>query len=88
MIRDGSASAFSTKEVGSQTWYRGEVDTEDAAEREQIAEAIRQSITRGSAVALRTVHLVGPQWMIKTSSGKNARLANRDKYLAEAGEAA
>ncbi len=65
-----------------------EVDTEDAAEREQIAEAIRQSITRGSAVALRTVHLVGPQWMIKTSSGKNARLANRDKYLAEAGEAA
>jgi hypothetical protein len=26
--------------------------------------------------------------MIKTSSGKNARLANRDKYLAEIGETA
>jgi acyl-CoA synthetase (AMP-forming)/AMP-acid ligase II len=65
-----------------------EVDTEDAAEREQIAEAIRQNVTRGSAVTLRTVHLVGPHWMIKTSSGKNARLANRDKYLAEIGETA
>ena len=30
--------------------------------------------------------LVEPQWMIKTSSGKNARLANRDKYLAEIGQ--
>lgn len=60
-----------------------EVDTEDAGEREQIASSIRQVVTRGSAVALRNVCIVGPHWIAKTSSGKTARLANRDKYLAE-----
>jgi acyl-CoA synthetase (AMP-forming)/AMP-acid ligase II len=60
-----------------------EADTEDAGEREQIASSIRQVVTRGSAVALRNVYIVGPHWIAKTSSGKTARLANRDKYLAE-----
>jgi len=61
-----------------------EVD-EDADQREQIAEGIRQVITRGSAIALRQVYIVNPKWMVKTSSGKNARLANREKYLREVG---
>jgi acyl-CoA synthetase (AMP-forming)/AMP-acid ligase II len=60
-----------------------ELDTIDTKEREQIAQAVRQTVTRGSAVALRHVYLVPPRWLIKTSSGKIARLANRDKYLAE-----
>ena len=52
-------------------------------ERFQIADGIRQVITRGSAIALRHVHIVDLKWLVKTSSGKNARLANRDKYLKE-----
>jgi len=60
-----------------------EVDTEDTGEREQIASSIRQVVTRGSAVALRNVHITGLHWIAKTSSGKTARLANRDKYLEE-----
>jgi fatty-acyl-CoA synthase len=60
-----------------------EVDSEEPDHREQIAEQIRQVITRGSAVALRHVHLVDSHWLVKTSSGKTARLANREKYLAE-----
>jgi len=60
-----------------------EVDTEAEAEREQIAASIRQTVTRGSAVALRNVYITGPHWIAKTSSGKTARLANRDKYLKE-----
>jgi hypothetical protein len=60
-----------------------EADTEDTAERERIADEIRQRVTKGSDVALRRVAVVGPKWMIKTSSGKPARLACRDKYLAE-----
>jgi fatty-acyl-CoA synthase len=28
------------------------------------------------------VHLVGERWLIKTSSGKIARAANREKWLA------
>jgi len=60
-----------------------EVDTDDPIEREKIGDAIRQTVTRGSAVALRSVYLVGPKWLIKTSSGKTARGANKEKYLKE-----
>jgi acyl-CoA synthetase (AMP-forming)/AMP-acid ligase II len=62
-----------------------EVDTEDEAEREKIGDAIRQTVTRGSAVALRYVHLVNSRWLIKTSSGKTARGANKEKFLQEMG---
>ena len=60
-----------------------EADTEDDSERQRIADEIRQAVTRGSDVALRQAHIVGPQWLLKTSSGKIARLANREKYLGE-----
>jgi acyl-CoA synthetase (AMP-forming)/AMP-acid ligase II len=60
-----------------------EADTEDEAERQRLADAIRQRVTQGSDVALRLVRVVSPKWMIKTSSGKPARLACREKYLAE-----
>ena len=62
-----------------------EVDTEDEQAREKIADAIRQTVTRGSAVALRYVHLVSAKWLIKTSSGKTARGANKEKFLKEMG---
>ncbi len=58
-----------------------EVETRSQEERERIADEIRQTVTRGSAIALRHVLLVEPRWLIKTSSGKNARMANKDKYL-------
>jgi hypothetical protein len=32
---------------------------------------------------LRFVQVVDPRWLHKTSSGKIARTANREKYLAE-----
>jgi fatty-acyl-CoA synthase len=60
-----------------------EVDTEDPAERQKIADSVRATVTRGSAVALRYVHLVKSPWLVKTSSGKTARSANREKFLKE-----
>ncbi len=60
-----------------------EVDTEDPAERQGIADALRIHITRNSAIALRHAHIVGKKWILKTSSGKTARSANREKFLAE-----
>jgi acyl-CoA synthetase (AMP-forming)/AMP-acid ligase II len=48
-----------------------------------IADEIRQRVTRGSDIALRYVKLVDRGWLLKTSSGKTARSANREKYLAE-----
>jgi acyl-CoA synthetase (AMP-forming)/AMP-acid ligase II len=49
----------------------------------RISLNIRQQVTRGSDISLRYVHLVRRNWLIKTSSGKIARSANRNKYLAE-----
>ena len=49
----------------------------------QLAEEIRRRVTRGSDVALRQVRVVDRGWLLKTSSGKIARSANRDKYIAE-----
>ncbi len=60
-----------------------EADTEQAEARQQIADAIRQRVNKGSDVALRMVKVVDPKWMVKTSSGKPARLACRDKYISE-----
>jgi acyl-CoA synthetase (AMP-forming)/AMP-acid ligase II len=60
-----------------------EVDEENEEQRQAIAEAIRRQINRGSDIALRYVHVVGRNWLLKTSSGKIARLANKEKYLKE-----
>ncbi|MBM3153290.1 MAG: fatty acyl-AMP ligase, partial [Chloroflexi bacterium] len=60
-----------------------EVDTNNEQEGYRISDEVRKVVTRGSAIALRQVYLVSPPWLAKTSSGKIARLANRDKYLAE-----
>jgi acyl-CoA synthetase (AMP-forming)/AMP-acid ligase II len=60
-----------------------EVESEDAAQQEKIADAIRQHVTRNSAIALRYVKVVGPKWILKTSSGKTARSANKEKFLKE-----
>ena len=48
-----------------------------------ISSRIRQQVTQSTAVALRHVYLVNGFWLIKTSSGKIARAANKEKYLAE-----
>ena len=63
-----------------------EVDSEDTNEHQRIADAIRQHVTRNSAIALRYVKVVGPKWILKTSSGKTARSANKEKFLMELSE--
>ncbi len=60
-----------------------EVDAETDADRQCVADAIRQHVTKNSAIALRYVHVVEPMWILKSSSGKTARLANKEKYLKE-----
>ena len=85
-IHPGRVVAFGVlnPEIGTEdVIIVAEVETDDPGERERIADEIRQCVTRGSDIALRYVELVGPKWIIKTSSGKVARPANRDKYLTE-----
>ena len=56
---------------------------EDSPDLDRISDEIRMRVTRGSDIALRLVKLVKRGWLIKTSSGKIARNANRERYLAE-----
>ena len=60
-----------------------EVDTEDEAEQTAVRAELRRVISNGSDVTVRHIWLVPRGWLIKTSSGKVARSANRDKVLAE-----
>jgi acyl-CoA synthetase (AMP-forming)/AMP-acid ligase II len=60
-----------------------EGDSEDPEEQQKMADAIRLHVTKNSAIALRQVRVVGPKWILKTSSGKTARTANKEKFLRE-----
>jgi acyl-CoA synthetase (AMP-forming)/AMP-acid ligase II len=59
-----------------------EVETPDDEAKQRIAHDIRQSVARASTVTISFVELVDEKWLIKTSSGKIARAANREKWLA------
>lgn len=58
-----------------------EVDTDDPEAQAEIMRAIRARVTQTLDVAARYVHLVDSRWLLKTSSGKVARSANREKFL-------
>jgi len=60
-----------------------EVSTEDIELRKDIKSKIRQNVVAHSMVTVSFVHIVGPRWLIKTSSGKMARSANREKWMKE-----
>ncbi|PID84997.1 MAG: hypothetical protein CSB13_10320 [Chloroflexi bacterium] len=53
----------------------------DPAVKQEISKAIRQEVARQSMVTISFVQLVDAKWLIKTSSGKIARAANREKWL-------
>ncbi len=71
-----------TEEVVIVAEKENETETSSDADR-QIEIEIRQRINQGSDIAVRYIYLVGRNWLLKTSSGKIARGANREKWLAE-----
>ncbi len=85
-VHAGRSVAFGVfnPETGTEDVYMvAEVDSHDGRIQDRIADSIRQDVTRNSSVALRHVRVVGPGWILKTSSGKTARRANREKFLKE-----
>jgi len=58
-----------------------ETDRTAPEERRQIAAHVRDHVTQNSDIAVRYVEVVDRAWLVKTSSGKIARNANRDKFL-------
>ena len=60
-----------------------ETSSEEPAARKRLNQQIRQAVARQTMVTVTYVGLVPPKWLLKTSSGKIARAANRDKWLLE-----
>jgi fatty-acyl-CoA synthase len=58
-----------------------EVETENPDELARITRDIRTRIAQTTDTTAHYVHLVGPKWLLKTSSGKIARAANKEKFL-------
>ena len=85
-IHAGRSVAFGVfnEELGTEdVCMVAETDSEEELKQQRLADQIREHITKNSAVTLRHVRVVGPKWILKTSSGKTARSANREKFLRE-----
>lgn len=85
-VHPGRVAAFGIPNPQTGTEDAGliaEVDVDDEETRNTIRANIRRVIASGSDVAIRYIWLVPRGWLIKTSSGKVARSANRDKILEE-----
>jgi acyl-CoA synthetase (AMP-forming)/AMP-acid ligase II len=89
-LHPGRATAFGvfnerlgTEDVAIVAELARDIDPDDADRKAQIMREVRARIAQNTDVTARFVHLVDAKWLIKTSSGKVARRANRDKFLAE-----
>ena len=85
-VKNGRAVVFGVQDKREGTELIAvvaQVQTGDVATRKIINKAIRQAVAKHSTVTASYVQLVGDKWILKTSSGKLARAANRDKWLAE-----
>ncbi|HYO89466.1 MAG TPA: AMP-binding protein [Candidatus Limnocylindrales bacterium] len=85
-IHPGRAVAFGVPDEREGTELLAvlaEVDSDNDGTRRGLQVAVRQHIARSSEVTVSYVTFVPRGWLIKTSSGKTARAANRDKWLAE-----
>lgn len=60
-----------------------ESDLMDLQAHQDLADLIRSHITQNSPVSLRQVKVTEAGWILKTSSGKTSRSANKEKYLSE-----
>jgi acyl-CoA synthetase (AMP-forming)/AMP-acid ligase II len=87
-IRKGYTAAFSIENSDTETErvvvvanaHRGAAP-EAARKREEIRRAVRAAVAMGHGIALDDVVLVGPNAVLKTSSGKLQRGATRAAYL-------
>lgn len=85
-VHAGRTVAFGIydKEAGTEeVVIIAEADSVEPSEQEVIADAIRKHVTKSSAITLRHVKVVGEKWIVKTSSGKTARSANKEKFIRE-----
>lgn len=58
-----------------------EVDTDETEKKAEIERQIRRAVTQETALTVTFLDVLSERWIIKTSSGKTSRTANRRKWL-------
>jgi fatty-acyl-CoA synthase len=87
-VRSGRVSAFSAFDERLQTEHVvivAESDHHDADDARGIVLEVRQRVLAACQIANFEVRLVAPGWLVKSTSGKMARGANRRKWLDKVG---
>ena len=89
-IHPGRTSAFGvmnerlgTEDIAIIAEAEAGIDPSDREATAPIIREVRARIAQSTDVSARYVHIVEPMWLVKTSSGKIARTANREKFLRE-----
>lgn len=86
-VHDGRAVAMGifNPDVGTEEIVVvAEVEREDLLQQVAIIESeIRSQIVESLGIAVRTIFLKPPKWIVKSTAGKPARSATREKLLAE-----
>jgi acyl-CoA synthetase (AMP-forming)/AMP-acid ligase II len=86
-IHDGRAIALGiyNPEIGTEEIIViAEVETREMlAQASEIERQIRSSIVAALGIAVKNVFLVPPKWIVKSTAGKPARSATREKLLRE-----
>lgn len=85
-VRPGRAAAFGVydpREGTEQIIIVAETQSSEPAILTRIAAEIREAVARHSPIPAGHVRVTPDRWIIKTSSGKIARSANREKWLRE-----
>jgi acyl-CoA synthetase (AMP-forming)/AMP-acid ligase II len=86
-IRDGRAIAMGVynPEIGTQDIVVvAEVEKQEMlAQTAEIEQQIRSSIVAALGIAVKTIFLQPPKWIVKSTAGKAARSATREKLLQE-----
>ena len=84
-VKPGRAVAFGlfNEATGSEDVILvAETEETDASARKQMTRRIRGGVLDALNLSVAKIVLVEPKWLVKTSSGKLSRSANREKFLA------
>lgn len=87
-VHPGRVSAFAVFDESLQTErvvVLAESDRDDDVERRRIVQEVRQRVLAAFQIGNFDVSLVPRQWLVKSTSGKVARNANKSKWLEMAG---
>jgi len=77
------AAGWFKPEIGSEEIVvMAEIDSGAPVDRARLVQEIKQALLDHAGLLVYDVHLVGPGWLVKTTSGKISRSENLAKYLA------